>query len=1591
VILRTKLGVRVNAVIEKLVKTRGTDLRRALFSLKQIFQDDKDLVHSFVMHRGIPTLVKLGKSSDQQYQNFILRALGQIMLFVDGMNGMIIHNEVIQWLYSLLSSQNRLVTKTCIKLLLVFVEYNESNAEHFIHGAMVSEQKMGRKPWKSVIDILNEQNGVDGEIVSLTMTLINKVRYWKILPVWVFPTTGTDKRDGALMHRSWLTVSLHQVLSNIPDQDTFYDVTDSLERLGMESLILKHMNKQDADLDLLAQFQIYEAELKHEDGEDGDSVVRDSRIRLIPRTKGSERKSVRHALAGDGDVPLPCPPPLVHEARTPISPLVEGKAPPAFPSSSIGDGTQNSGFHSPNAGDTAQSYRYMQDYTNEEEPKPALENQDSTPGYSRQFSAEELLKPSYNVPKPFPGPSSSPAAPPPPPFPGLAPPAPSPTLGIPAPPGLGIPPAPGIPAAPGLGVPPAPGIPAPPGLGVPPAPGIPAPPGAPGIPPPPGAPGIAVAPPPPPFALPSLKVSKKFIPGKGWVDPSSPSGFSATPPTSGAPSALPGAAAAAAEAVPPPPSIEAATIPAAAPPPPPPPAAPTAAPAAEEKKEPEPKEESEEEEAFGFAALQKKMASKGKKGTKVKGNLVAPAKAGATLTKEEAEQAGIKLDEKEKKDGPSKEGEEQWEKIKKDFSRPLKIRDLDFTDLMELDDEDPVEARMELKASAVGAPPLAPGIPPPPGAMGAGGGPAPPPPVPFGMPPLPDAIQKKLGKLPGAPGAPPPPPPPLGVPPPPGAPPPPPGGAVPPPPPMLSVPLPDAIMKRYGKVPPNTSSAQSKEEEKKKRTIRLFWKDLQQVADGPTNEGTFWKFAPEIVGKIKLDSEKLEHLFENRAHEVKVKKQEKKLKENANVIIVLDAKRSNMINIAMTSLPPLRALKMAIMKMDSSIVNREQLEKILTIMVPTEEESLRLLEAQKAQPDLPLGNAEQIISTMSSISELKARLQLWAFKMDYDNLEQEVSEPLADLKKGIDDLKLNKTFKYIMATLLAVGNFLNQGQARAFHFEYLSKVPEVKDTVHKHSLLHHVCSMIIDKFQDSTDLYSEIGCLTRCAKIDWEELTAKLAKMESQCKLNWGNLRAISKHESASPIIQKLKDFLADSAERIMVLKIIHRRVLNRFRHFLLFMGVPTYQARELKVSYFCRMISEFALEYRTTKDKVIQTREKKASQKERSKTRGKMITEDENIDSGDAADEDRRKPVWRDAMGNLVRDEDDSDEDGVVRGPRRGDDQSDTRTRFDQIDNEEDPDKRAKARKELLKQQIMANRAKKQAAMAAEAAASKSQQRTAKAIKFRRPEQKALEDQQKEDEQQLATLLKSGANQRVAKMEGFMPDKSRPKAPGTRTGYGPGSGYRTGSATDTEGFNTEDDELLDSLVKSATTPGSRVVPRDRRKARVANRKSYTHSTSRDLDLSADEGDDRNYRGTTPLSDAEYLPVEPRPPDRSSPTQPSSRGRPPASRDSGDGASDAYALTAISSSAMPEAPKSAAASISDFLKGKLSAARQTPITEPSPPASISDASAAADNIPAAKLAAASVSYNSSGKPTEQIAPKIPAWKQRLLAAKKGDT
>lgn len=44
---------------------------------------------------------------------------------------------------------------------------------------------------------------------------------------------------------------------------------------------------------------------------------------------------------------------------------------------------------------------------------------------------------------------------------------------------------------------------------------------------------------------------------------------------------------------------------------------------------------------------------------------------------------------------------------------------------------------------------------------------------------------------------------------------------------------------------------------------------------------------------------------------------------------------------------------------------------------------------------------------------------------------QEIAEPLFDLKLGMEQLASNQTFRRILATLLAIGNFLNSSNVRA--------------------------------------------------------------------------------------------------------------------------------------------------------------------------------------------------------------------------------------------------------------------------------------------------------------------------------------------------------------------------------------------------------------------------------------------------------------------------------------------------------------------------------------------------------------------------------
>ncbi|KAM9225275.1 FH1/FH2 domain-containing protein 3 isoform 2-T2 [Dugong dugon] len=1387
IILRTQLSVRVHACIEKLYNSSGRDLRRALFSLKQIFQDDKDLVHEFVMAEGLTCLIKVGAEADQNYQNYILRALGQIMLYVDGMNGVINHSETIQWLYTLIGSKFRLVVKTALKLLLVFVEYSESNAPLLIQAVSAVDTKRGVKPWSNIMEILEEKDGVDTELLVYTMTLVNKT------------------------------------LSGLPDQDTFYDVVDCLEELGLAAVSQRHMNKKGTDLDLVEQFNIYEVALRHEDGDETAELPhsgRRDRRRASLCSSGSDssghqgldrRRSRRHSIQSikstpsaptspcsqsapgfkpsqvrdpsekieeegeeeeqpvtepnseeEREDPAPCqgkdsePSPASEQNSTAKDAAPNRPALPAAPSttpqekqlpastasgSPLGSGssgpestvwtTQPALLQLPTLASASRPtststtagllktsptieklpyvphspfHLFSYDFedsplsTKEKEAESQKENSTysaSEPYNFRSFSSNRYSSfgnTSYHSSRPSSGTS--------------VPTTPTSSLSSPQEARLERSSVSGL--------------------------------------------------------LTSSfrqhqeslaaererrrqereerlqriereernKFSREYLDkreeqrqareerykyleqlaaeehekelrsrsvSRGRADLSldltSPAAPASPAPLSHSPSSLD--------------AQEALTVPSSSL------GTPQHLQASARDPEPEPEAEPEaevghvadeasreiapakaeseveralEQEPEERASLSEKERQNEEVNERDNCSASSISSSSSTLEREEKEDklsrdrgtglwsssvqdAGVNeqcgdiltnkrfmldmlyahnrkpTDDEEKEEGepgrteqgaeavaslasristlqahsqaqdesvrrvdvgsldnrgsvkafaekfnsgdlgrgsispndepndsvpekapaqPKTESDYIWDQLMAN-PRELRIQDMDFTDLGEEDDIDVLDVDLGHRETP-GPPP-----PPPPTFLGL----LPPPP-----PPLLDSV----------------PPPPV------------PGNLLAPPP-VFNAP--------QGLGWPQVPRGQPAFT-KKKKTIRLFWNEVRPFEWPCKNNRRCGEFLWSKLEPIKVDTSRLEHLFESKSKELSVTKKtaaDGKRQE----IIVLDSKRSNAINIGLTVLPPPRTIKIAILNFDEYALNKEGIEKILT-MIPTEEEKQKIQEAQLANPEVPLGSAEQFLLMLSSISELSARLHLWAFKMDYETTEKEVAEPLLDLKEGIDQLENNKTLGFILSTLLAIGNFLNGTNAKAFELSYLEKVPEVKDTVHKQSLLYHVCTMVVENFPDSSDLYSEIGAITRSAKVDFDQLQDNLCQMERRCKASWDHLKAIAKHEMKPVLKQRMSEFLKDCAERIIILKIVHRRIINRFHSFLLFMGHPPYAIREVNINKFCRIISEFALEYRTTRERVLQQKQKRANHRERNKTRGKMITdtdEEDEVESG--------------------------------------------------------------------------------------------------------------------------------------------------------------------------------------------------------------------------------------------------------------------------------------------------------------------------------------------------------------------------------------
>lgn len=69
------------------------------------------------------------------------------------------------------------------------------------------------------------------------------------------------------------------------------------------------------------------------------------------------------------------------------------------------------------------------------------------------------------------------------------------------------------------------------------------------------------------------------------------------------------------------------------------------------------------------------------------------------------------------------------------------------------------------------------------------------------------------------------------------------------------------------------------------------------------------------------------------------------------------------------------------------------------------------------------------------------------------------------------------------------------------------------------------------------------------SQVDFDLLSENLFQLERRCKASWDNLKVFSKHETKAALKNKMTEFLKDCTQRIIILKVVHRRVINRSSH----------------------------------------------------------------------------------------------------------------------------------------------------------------------------------------------------------------------------------------------------------------------------------------------------------------------------------------------------------------------------------------------------------------------------------------------------------
>jgi len=167
-------------------------------------------------------------------------------------------------------------------------------------------------------------------------------------------------------------------------------------------------------------------------------------------------------------------------------------------------------------------------------------------------------------------------------------------------------------------------------------------------------------------------------------------------------------------------------------------------------------------------------------------------------------------------------------------------------------------------------------------------------------------------------------------------------------------------------------------------------------------------------------------------------------------------------------------------------------------LVPTPEEVSQMQQYEGDVNDL--AECEKFFYQFVKIENIVERLQMWSYKMTFEEVYSDHKKKVDLIHDTTKSIRESKSFKQTLATILAIGNYINggsnNGQQHGFTIQTLEQIGDFKTADNNMSILGYLYLFLRKQYPNALNWVEEFKDLPATVRIESDNLNTEIGNME---------------------------------------------------------------------------------------------------------------------------------------------------------------------------------------------------------------------------------------------------------------------------------------------------------------------------------------------------------------------------------------------------------------------------------------------------------------------------------------------------------------